>query len=234
MLLGAAPGVGKTYTMLEEGRRLRDEGKDVVVAVVETHGRAATASVLGDLEVVPRRVVEHRGVELDEMDLEGVLARRPQLALVDELAHTNAPGGTHDKRWRDVQVLLDAGISVISTVNVQHIESLNDVVEQITGTVQRETVPDAVLRSADQLEVVDLAPQALRDRLAAGDVYPASRVDAALSNYFRLGNLTALRELALLWLADRVDEGLERYRAQQGIERSWPARERVVVALTGG
>jgi two-component system sensor histidine kinase KdpD len=234
VLLGAAPGVGKTYTMLEEGRRLRDEGKDVVVAVVETHGRAATASVLGDLEVVPRRVVEHRGVELDEMDLEGVLARRPQLALVDELAHTNAPGGTHDKRWRDVQVLLDAGISVISTVNVQHIESLNDVVEQITGTVQRETVPDAVLRSADQLEVVDLAPQALRDRLAAGDVYPASRVDAALSNYFRLGNLTALRELALLWLADEVDSALKAYRVEHGIDSPWEARERVVVALTGG
>jgi two-component system sensor histidine kinase KdpD len=234
VLLGAAPGVGKTYTMLEEGRRLRDEGKDVVVAVVETHGRAATASVLGDLEVVPRRVVEHRGVELDEMDLEGVLARRPQLALVDELAHTNAPGGRHDKRWRDVQVLLDAGISVISTVNVQHIESLNDVVEQITGTVQRETVPDAVLRSADQLEVVDLAPQALRDRLAAGDVYPASRVDAALSNYFRLGNLTALRELALLWLADEVDSALKAYRVEHGIDSPWEARERVVVALTGG
>ena len=234
MLLGAAPGVGKTYTMLEEGRRLRESGKDVVVAVVETHGRAATAAVLGDLEVVPRRVVEHRGVALDEMDLEAVLARRPQLALVDELAHTNAPGGTHDKRWRDVQVLLDAGISVISTVNVQHIESLNDVVEQITGTVQRETVPDAVLRAADQLEVVDLAPQALRDRLAAGDVYPASRVDAALSNYFRLGNLTALRELALLWLADEVDSALKAYRVEHGIDSPWEARERVVVALTGG
>ena len=234
MLLGAAPGVGKTYTMLEEGRRLRESGKDVVVAVVETHGRAATAAVLGDLEIVPRRVVEHRGVALDEMDLEAVLARRPQLALVDELAHTNAPGGTHDKRWRDVQVLLDAGISVISTVNVQHIESLNDVVEQITGTVQRETVPDAVLRAADQLEVVDLAPQALRDRLAAGDVYPASRVDAALSNYFRLGNLTALRELALLWLADEVDSALKAYRVEHGIDSPWEARERVVVALTGG
>lgn len=234
MLLGAAPGVGKTFTMLEEGARLRDEGKDVVVAVVETHGRAATAARLGDLEVVPRERHVHRGVELDEMDLEAVLARAPQVALVDELAHSNAPGSRHDKRWRDVQALLDAGISVLSTVNVQHVESLADVVEQITGAAQHETVPDAVLRAAEQIEVVDLAPQALRDRLAAGDVYPAARVDAALSNYFRLGNLTALRELALLWLADEVDSALRAYRVEHGIDVAWEARERVVVALTGG
>jgi len=234
VLLGAAPGVGKTFTMLEEGARLRDEGKDVVVAVVETHGRAATAARLGDLEVVPRERHVHRGVELDEMDLEAVLARAPQVALVDELAHSNAPGSRHDKRWRDVETLLDAGISVVSTVNVQHVESLADVVEQITGAAQHETVPDAVLRAADQIEVVDLAPQALRDRLAAGDVYPAARVDAALSNYFRLGNLTALRELALLWLADEVDSALRAYRVEHGIDAAWEARERVVVALTGG
>jgi two-component system sensor histidine kinase KdpD len=234
VLLGAAPGVGKTVTMLDEGARLRDEGKDVVVAVVETHGRAATAARLGDLEVVPRVRHVHRGVELDEMDLEAVLARAPEVALVDELAHSNAPGSRHDKRWRDVQTLLDAGISVISTVNVQHVESLADVVEQITGAAQRETVPDVVLRAADQIEVVDLAPQALRDRLAAGDVYPAARIDAALSNYFRLGNLTALRELALLWLADEVDSALRAYRVEQGIDSAWAARERVVVALTGG
>jgi two-component system sensor histidine kinase KdpD len=234
VLLGAAPGVGKTYTMLEEGLRLRAEGKDVVVAVVETHGRAATAAVLGDLEVVPRRRLRHRGVDLDEMDVEAVLARRPQLALVDELAHTNAPGSASEKRWQDVETLLAAGISVVSTVNVQHVESLNDVVTSITGVAQQETVPDRVLRSADQLEVVDLAPQALRDRLAAGDVYPAARVDAALSNYFRLGNLTALRELALLWLADEVDTALQAYRDEHGIDRPWQARERVVVALTGG
>jgi two-component system sensor histidine kinase KdpD len=234
VLLGAAPGVGKTFSMLEEGARMRDEGKDVVVAVVETHGRAATAARLGDLEVVPRVRHVHRGVELDEMDLEAVFARAPQVALVDELAHTNAPGSRHDKRWRDVQALLDAGISVVSTVNVQHVESLADVVEQITGAAQHETVPDAVLRAADQIEVVDLAPQALRDRLAAGDVYPAARVDAALSNYFRLGNLTALRELALLWLADEVDSALRAYRVEHGIDSAWEARERVVVALTGG
>ncbi len=234
VMLGAAPGVGKTYAMLEEGKRLKALGKDVVVAVVETHGRAATAAMLEGLEVVPRRRVEHRGVELTELDLDAVLARAPQLALVDELAHTNAPGLEHEKRWQDVEAMLEAGIDVMSTVNIQHIESLNDVVEQITGVQQRETIPDAVLRRADQIEVVDLAPQALRDRLAEGVVYPAARVDAALSNYFRLGNLTALRELALLWLADEVDSALQRYRAEHGIAGKWEARERVVVALTGG
>ncbi|GAA2226962.1 DUF4118 domain-containing protein [Herbiconiux moechotypicola] len=234
VLLGAAPGVGKTYTMLEEGRRLKSAGRDVVIAVVETHGRAATKAMTLGLEAVPRRLVQHRGVSLDEMDLDAVIARAPDVALVDELAHTNAPGSRHEKRWRDVDTLLDAGIDVITTVNIQHIESLNDVVEQITGAPQRETVPDAVLRAADQIEVVDLAPQALRDRLAEGVVYPAARIDAALSNYFRLGNLTALRELALLWLADEVDSALQKYRAEHGIGEKWEARERVVVALTGG
>ena len=234
VMLGAAPGVGKTFAMLEEGRRLRDEGKDVVVAVVETHGRAATSSLVEGLEIVPRRAVEHRGVQLEEMDLDAVIRRHPDLALVDELAHTNAPGSPHLKRWEDVGALLDAGIDVISTVNIQHIESLNDVVQQITGVPQRETIPDSVLRKADQVELVDLAPQSLRDRLSQGLVYPAARVDAALSNYFRLGNLTALRELALLWLADEVDTALQAYRAEQGIKQSWEARERIVVALTGG
>lgn len=233
-MLGAAPGVGKTYAMLEEGRRLESLGKDVVVAVVETHGRTATAGMLDGFEIVPRRTVSHRGVELTELDLAAVLARAPQVALVDELAHTNAPGSEHEKRWQDVETMLDAGIDVMSTVNIQHIESLNDVVEQITGTQQKETIPDSVLRGADQIEVVDLAPQALRDRLADGVVYPESRIDAALSNYFRLGNLTALRELALLWLADEVDSSLQRYRAEHGIAGKWEARERVVVALTGG
>ncbi|ROP63360.1 ATP-binding protein [Curtobacterium sp. ZW137] len=234
VLLGAAPGVGKTFTMLEEGRRLRDEGRDVVVAVVETHGRAATAALVDGLETVPRRTETHRGVELDDLDLDAVLARHPEVALVDELAHTNAPGGPHEKRWQDVEALLAAGIDVISTVNIQHMQSLGDVVREITGTVQRETVPDAVVRGADQIEVVDLSPQALRERLSDGLVYPAARIDAALSNYFRLGNLTALREIALLWLADEVDDALKRYRAEHGIEHRWEARERVLVALTGG
>ena len=234
MLLGAAPGVGKTYAMLEEGVRLSADGKDVVIAVVETHGRSATAALLQGLEILPRAEIEHRGVHLSEMDLGAVIARNPGVALVDELAHTNAPGSKNDKRWQDVEALLEAGINVISTVNVQHIESLSDVVEQITGAPQRETIPDQVLRDADQIEVIDLAPQALRDRLAEGNVYPASRIDAALSNYFRLGNLTALRELALLWLADEVDSALKAYRTEHGIDNKWEARERVVVALTGG
>ncbi|WP_461639295.1 ATP-binding protein [Leucobacter sp. BZR 635] len=234
VFLGAAPGVGKTYSMLEEGRRLLADGRDVVVGVVESHGRAATAALVTGLPLIPRANVWHRGVELEEMDLAAIIDRRPELALVDELAHTNAPGLPHDKRWQDVEALLAHGIDVISTLNVQHIASLNDVVEQITGVPQQETVPDSFLRGADQLELVDLAPQSLRDRLAGGFVYPAERIDAALSHYFRLGNLTALRELALVWLADEVDQALKGYRAEHGIEGTWEARERVVVALTGG
>jgi two-component system sensor histidine kinase KdpD len=232
--LGAAPGVGKTFSMLEEGKRLSDQGLDVVVGLVETHGRAETARLTEGLEIYPRRSVGHRGVTLDELDLDGLIARHPEWALVDELAHTNAPGSIHEKRWQDVQELLDAGINVISTVNIQHIESLNDVVQSITGATQRETIPDSVLRSADQIEVVDLTPEALRTRLAGGLVYPAGTIDAALSNYFRLGNLTALRELALLWLADEVDVALQAYRNEHGIQGKWEARERVVVALPGG
>ncbi|TDP93182.1 two-component system sensor histidine kinase KdpD [Leucobacter luti] len=234
VLLGAAPGVGKTYAMLEDGRRLLGAGEDVVIAVVETHGRTATAAMTAGIPALPRRTVSHRGVALEEMDLDAVLERRPGLALVDELAHTNAAGSRNEKRWQDVAELLAAGIDVLSTLNIQHIASVNDVVEQITGVPQRETVPDRFLREADQIEVIDLAPQALRDRLAGGVVYPAERIDAALSNYFRLGNLTALRELALLWLADEVDQALTNYRSEHGIDRTWEARERVVVALTGG
>lgn len=234
VFIGAAPGVGKTFSMLEEGRRLHADGRDVIVAIVESHGRAATAALAVGLPTLPRARVVHRGVALEEMDLAAVLARKPELALVDELAHTNVPGSTHEKRWQDVEELLAAGIDVISTLNVQHIESLNDVVEQITGVPQQETVPDSFLRSADELELVDIAPQSLRDRLAEGFVYPAERVDAALSHYFRLGNLTALRELALVWLADEVDQALRGYRTAHGIKGTWEARERVVVALTGG
>ena len=234
VLLGAAPGVGKTYEMLEEGRRLRADGRDVVIGILETHGRTATAAQAVGIPVVARRAVDHRDVALTELDVDAVRARHPDIALIDELAHTNAPGSRNAKRWQDVEELLAAGIDVITTVNVQHIESLNDVVEQITGIVQRETIPDAVIRAADQIEVVDLAPQSLRDRLSAGLVYPAERIDAAMSNYFRLGNLTALRELALLWLADEVDSALKLYRAEHGIDGAWHARERVVVALTGG
>lgn len=232
--LGAAPGVGKTFAMLGEAHRRVGRGADVVVGVVETHGRERTAGLLEGLEVVPRRTVLHGGTELHEMDVDAVLARRPQVALVDELAHTNAPGSRNAKRWQDVEELLDAGIDVISTVNVQHLESLGDVVETITGARQQETVPDEVVRRAEQIEIVDITPEALRRRLAHGNVYPPERVDAALAHYFRVPNLVALRELALLWIADEVDVVLRRYRTEQQVSDVWETRERVVVALTGG
>ncbi|MEV0823231.1 sensor histidine kinase KdpD [Nonomuraea rubra] len=232
--LGAAPGVGKTYAMLSEARRARERGKDVVVGFVETHGRARTAALLDGLEVVPRRTTSYRGTTFTELDPDAVIERAPALALIDELAHTNVPGSRNTKRWQDVEEILDAGIDVVSTVNVQHLESLNDVVERITGVPQRETVPDEVVRRAGQIELVDMAPEALRRRLAHGNVYRPERVDAALANYFRVGNLTALRELALLWVADKVDEQLGRYRSDHSIAGTWEARERVVVALTGG
>ena len=232
--LGAAPGVGKTYTMLEEAHRRAERGTDVVVALVETHGRRHTEAMLADLEVLPRRSVTCRGAECAELDVDAVLARRPGLAVVDELAHTNVPGLRNAKRWQDVQELLDAGIDVLSTVNVQHLESLNDVVARITGAEQRETVPDRVVRAAEQVELVDMTPEALRRRMAHGNIYRPEQVDAALGNYFRTGNLTALRELALLWLADQVEDQLERYRADHRIDTTWETRERVVVALTGG
>jgi two-component system sensor histidine kinase KdpD len=232
--LGAAPGVGKTYAMLEEAHRRAGRGTDVVVALVETHGRKHTAAMLGDLEVMPRHDVSYRGAAFTEMDLDAVLARKSDVAVVDELAHTNVPGSRNAKRWQDVQELLDAGIEVLSTVNVQHLESLNDVVARITGVEQRETVPDAVVRAAEQVELVDMTPEALRRRMAHGNIYQPEKIDAALSNYFRAGNLTALRELALLWLADKVDDQLDQYRTDNRIDATWETRERVVVALTGG
>ena len=232
--LGAAPGVGKTYAMLGEAHRRLERGTDVVAAVVETHGRKKTADLLAGIEIIPPKYIEYRGSKFPELDVEAVLKRQPQVVLVDELAHTNTPGSKNPKRWQDVEEVLDAGITVISTVNVQHLESLNDVVAQITGIEQQEKVPDEVVRAADQIELVDITPEALRRRLAHGNVYAPERVDAALSNYFRRGNLTALRELALLWLADQVDAALEKYREENKITDTWEARERVVVAVTGG
>jgi two-component system sensor histidine kinase KdpD len=231
--LGAAPGVGKTYAMLEEGHRLRDAGRDVVIGYVEPHGRGDTVAMIGDLEIVARRKMEYRGATFEEMDLEAVLQRAPEVALVDELAHTNIPGSSNTKRWQDVEALLGAGIDVLSTLNIQHLESLNDVVYEITDIVQRETIPDSVVRRADEIELVDLTQEGIRERMASGKIYPAERIDAALGNYFRPGNLGALRELALSWTADRVDEALARYRSAHGIEHQWETKERVVVAIAG-
>ncbi|MEV0014528.1 sensor histidine kinase [Streptomyces tendae] len=232
--LGAAPGVGKTYAMLSEAHRRVERGTDCVVAFVEHHGRARTEVMLRGLEQVPRREIEYRGAAFTELDLDAVMARRPRVALVDELAHTNVPGVRNAKRWQDVEELLAAGIDVVSTVNIQHLESLGDVVESITGVRQRETVPDEVVRRADQIELVDMSPQALRRRMAHGNIYQPDKVDAALSNYFRPGNLTALRELALLWVADRADEYLQQYRSEHRVSKIWGSRERIVVGLTGG
>jgi two-component system, OmpR family, sensor histidine kinase KdpD len=232
--LGAAAGVGKTFAMLGEGHRRLSRGADVVVAFVETHGRRRTEEQLVGLEVMPRAKIAYRDTVFEEMDVDAVLARHPQIALIDELAHTNVPGSRNPKRWQDIEEILNAGIDVITNVNIQHLESLNDVVMKITGVPQRETVPDAIVRAADQVELIDMTPEALRRRMAHGNVYPAEKIDAALSHYFRVGNLTALRELALLWLADKVDEGLQQYREAHNIHDTWEARERVVVALTGG
>ncbi len=231
--LGAAPGVGKTYAMLDEGWRRHNRGTDVVIGLVIPHERKNTIDQIRDLEIVPPRCISYRGAEFTEMDVDAVLARRPAVCLVDEYAHTNVPGSRHEKRWQDVESLLDAGIDVISTLNVQHLESLNDLITRITGVVQRETVPDSMVRRADQLELVDMSPEALRRRMAHGNIYPPERDDAALSNYFRVGNLGALRELALLWVADRVEESLHDYLAAHGIDAAWETRERVVVAVTG-
>lgn len=232
--LGAAPGVGKTYAMLGEARRRRERGTDVVVGYVETHGREHTAEMVEGLEVVPRAELSYRGTTFTEMDTAAVIARRPAVVCVDELAHTNVPGSAHEKRAEDVELIRRAGIDVITTVNIQHLESLNDEVERITGVRQRETVPDEVVRTADQIQLVDMSPDALRRRMAHGNIYRAEQIDASLTSYFRVGNLTALRELALLWLADRVDDALDDYRRAHRIDQPWPAKERIVVAVTGG
>ncbi|MEV3991379.1 sensor histidine kinase KdpD [Streptomyces sp. NPDC049837] len=232
--LGAAPGVGKTYAMLSEAHRRVERGTDCAIAFVEHYDRPRTEVMLHGLEQIPLKELAYRGATFTEMDIDAVLERRPAVALVDELAHTNVPGSRNAKRWQDVEELLAAGIDVISTVNIQHLESLGDVVESITGVRQQETVPDEVVRRADQIELVDMSPQALRRRMAHGNIYKPDKVDAALSNYFRPGNLTALRELALLWTADRVDEYLQQYRGEHNIRTTWQARERIVVGLTGG
>ena len=231
--LGAAAGVGKTYAMLNEGRRRRDRGADVVIGFVESHGRQRTEDMIGDLEVVPRKKVEYRGSVLEEMDLDAVLARHPGVALIDELAHTNVPGsGKNEKRWQDVLEIIAAGINVITTVNIQHLESIADEVERMTGAPVRERVPDWVVRKADQIELVDSSPEQLRRRMLHGNIYPKETVTRALSNFFRTDNLIALRELALRFLADETDEELLEHLRRHESDVVWETCERVMVAVS--
>ena len=232
IFLGAAPGVGKTFKMLSSAQTEREEGIDVVVGVVETHGRTETQELLEGLEVIPRRRIPYKDRTLEEMDLDAILARRPALVLVDELAHTNVEGSRHPKRYLDVEELLAAGIDVYTTLNIQHVESLNDVVAQITQIRVRETVPDGILDRADDIEVVDLSPDDLIERLREGKVYVAAEAERALRNYFKPGNLTALRELALRRTAQRVDEQMLTYMRAHAISGPWPAGDRVLVCVS--
>jgi two-component system sensor histidine kinase KdpD len=234
LYLGAVAGVGKTYDMLNEGRRRHERGTDVVIGFVEPHKRPLTAALLEGLEVVPRKKVDYRGAQFEEMDLDAVLARRPRVALVDELAHTNVPGaGRHTKRWEDVLELLDVGIDVISTLNIQHVESLADAVEQMTGARVRERVPDWVVRKANQIELVDSSPEQLRRRMLHGNIYPSEKVPYALTHFFQTDNLIALRELALRYLADETEEELLEHLRRHSEKRLWETRERILVAITG-
>ena len=232
IFLGYAAGVGKTYAMLEAAHQRKAEGVDLVVAYVETHGRAETEAMLQDLEIIPRKQVEYRGVTLPEMDVDAVLARRPQLALVDELAHTNAPGSRHPKRYQDVEELLAAGIDVYTTLNVQHLESLNDVVAQITGVTVRETIPDRVMDEAAEIELIDLPPDELLQRLKEGKVYVPDQAARAIQKFFRAGNLTALRELTMRRAAERVDDQMRAYMQTRAIPGPWPANERLLVCVS--
>jgi two-component system sensor histidine kinase KdpD len=217
--------------MLNEGHRRESRAADVVVGYVETHGRPQTQAQLGDLEVLPRKKVTYRGVTLEEMDTEAVIARHPRVALIDELAHTNVPGSKHAKRYQDVEEILDAGINVVTTLNIQHLESLNDLVASITGVRVRETLPDQILDQADEVELVDISPYALRQRMRHGNIYPPDRIEASLNNFFREGNLTALRELALRRTAEKTEAQLQQYMTEHGINELWPASERVLVGF---
>jgi two-component system sensor histidine kinase KdpD len=233
--LGAAAGVGKTYAMLNEGHRRRGRSADVVIGFVECHGRRLTEQLIEGLEVVPRKMIDYRGSRLEEMDLDAVVRRKPEIALIDELAHTNVPGsGRHEKRWQDVMEILGAGVSVITTVNIQHLESIADEVEHMTGVRVRERVPDWVVRKADQIELVDSSPEQLRRRMLHGNIYPKERVPQALSHFFQTGNLIALRELALRFLADETEDELREHLRRHQTQEVWETCERIMVAVTGG
>ncbi len=229
--LGAAPGVGKTYAMLSDAHGAREQGVDVVIGIVDTHDREETLAMVQDLEVVPLRQTVHKGLPVGELDVPAIMERAPDLVLVDELAHTNPQEAVHPKRYQDVEDLLAAGIHVWSTVNVQHMESLNDTVRQITGIQVRETIPDSIVKDADEVRLIDLTPEALLDRLKRGKVYQRN-INQALQNFFRAGNLTALRELALRAVADDTDDRLESYMHRHAIEGPWPTQDRIMVAVT--
>jgi len=232
LFLGYAPGVGKTYTMLSEAARRRRRGEDVVTGIVETHGRQAIVELAANIETVPRRRIEYKGVEFEEMDVDAILARHPRVVLVDELAHTNIEGSKHRKRFEDVMEILAAKIDVLSTMNVQHVDSLAPLVQSITGIPIRETVPDWVLKRAEEVVMIDLTPEALQTRMRRGDIYPLDRAERALGNFFRTGNLNALRELALRHVADSVDRTLESYLQTRAITRNWGVRERIAVCIS--
>ena len=229
--LGIAPGVGKTFTALEELQRRKDRGTDAVIGFLETHGRKRTEELAAKLEAVPRKQIPYKGVIVEEMDTDAVIARHPAVALVDELAHANAPGSKHEKRWQDVEDLLDAGITVISTVNIQHLESLADIVESITGVQVNERVPDRVIDEADEVELIDMSPHALRQRMKHGNIYPPDRAERALESFFREGNLMALRDMALRKMAQVCEQDLEEYMNEHHIDAAWPAGQRVMVCV---
>lgn len=233
LFLGYAPGVGKTFSMLSEAHRRKSRGEDVVIGVVETHGRKGIADLAQQLEAVPRKKIEYKGTIFEEMDVDAILARQPTVVLVDELAHTNIPGSKHRKRYEDVQELLAAGIDIISTLNIQHIESIAPTVRAITGVTIRETVPDWVPLSASETVMVDLTPEALQNRMRRGDVYGQEKVEQSLKNFFRRGNLIALRELALRQVAEQVDRSLESYMDSKDIRQNWGVRERLAVCVSG-
>ncbi|MGZ4111806.1 MAG: sensor histidine kinase KdpD, partial [Tumebacillaceae bacterium] len=231
IFIGAAPGVGKTYTMLREGNDMRKSGADILIGLVETHGRTETLAQIGDLAILPLKKLMYKGKELEEMDLEGILERRPQYVIIDELAHTNAPGSKNKKRYEDVMDILEVGINVITAVNIQHLESLNNTVEQLTGVKVRERVPDWILTEANEVQLIDTSPEKLRDRLKAGLIYKPEKIEQSLKNFFRIGNLNALREIALREVADDVDERLENYKHEHGIEGMIGANERILVCV---
>jgi two-component system sensor histidine kinase KdpD len=232
LFLGYAPGVGKTHSMLSEAIRRHSRGEDIVIGLVETHGRKGIAELASQLEAVPRRKIDYKGTVFEEMDIDAILARKPQVALVDELAHTNIPGTRHRKRYEDVLELLEANIDVISTVNIQHIESVAPTVNAFTGVIVRETVPDWVLQLSQETVMVDLTPEALQNRMKRGDVYHKEKIEQALRNFFRRGNLIALRELALRQVAEQVDRSLSSYMDEKDIQQNWAVRERIAVCIS--